>query len=60
MKKSKWIEGVRDRLCDILIECDSNAAINDTEMTSFQRQQLQRKVKEAIRYIDFKVEKPVK
>ena len=36
------------------MECDSNIAA-DTEMTTFERLQLQKKIKEAIGYIDTKL-----
>lgn len=55
MKKSKWIESVRDRLTELYIECDSSEAINDTEMSTFERLQLQKKLKEAIGYIDVRL-----
>ena len=54
MVRSKWIENVRDRLAEIHMECDSNIAA-DTEMTTFERLQLQKKIKEAIGYIDTKL-----
>ena len=55
MKKSKWIENVRDRLTELHIECDSNEAINDTEMSTFERLQLQKRLKEAVGYIDVRL-----
>lgn len=54
MKKTKWIESVRNRLCDIFIECNAYNNISEAEMSSFQRNQLQRKIKEVIGYIDTK------
>ena len=55
MKQSKWIKDVRDRLTELYIECDSNEAINDTEMSTFERLQLQKRLKEAIGYIDVRL-----
>jgi hypothetical protein len=55
MKQSKWIEEVREKLTELHIECDSSAAINDTEMSTFERLQLQKRLKEAIGYIDVRL-----
>ena len=55
MKQSKWIKDVRDRLTEVYIECDSSEAINDTEMSTFERLQLQKRLKEAIGYIDVRL-----
>ena len=57
MKQSKWIKDVRDRLTELHIECDSSRAISDTEMSTFERLQLQKKLKEAIGYIDTRLAK---
>ena len=54
MVRSKWIENVRDRLAEIHMECDSNIAA-DTEMTTFERLQIQKRLKETIGYIDIKL-----
>lgn len=55
MKQSKWIKDVRDRLTELYIECDSSEAINDAEMSTFERLQLQKRLKEAIGYIDVRL-----
>ena len=55
MKRSKWIEEVREKLTELHIECDSSKAISDTEMSTFERLQLQKKLKEAIGYIDVRL-----
>lgn len=54
MIRSKWIESVRERLADLYTECDSTIA-GDTEMTTFERLQIQKRLKETIGYIDIKL-----
>jgi hypothetical protein len=54
MTNSAWIKEVREQLCDIHMSCDSMAA-NSAEMTTFERLQLQKKLKEVIGYIDIRV-----
>lgn len=54
MIRSKWIESVRERLVDLYTECDSTIASN-TEMTTFERLQIQKRLKETIGYIDTKL-----
>ena len=55
MKRTKWIVGVRNRLTDFIIECDSCAAIEDTKMTEYERKQLQKLFAKAREWIDKKV-----
>jgi hypothetical protein len=54
MIRSKWIESVRERLADMYVEYDSTIA-KDTEMTTSQRFQIQKRLKELIGYIDVKL-----
>ena len=54
MIRSKWIESVRERLAGLYTECDSTIA-GDTEMTTFERLQIQKRLKEIIGYIDIKL-----
>ncbi len=54
MIRSKWIESVRERLSDLYTECDSSVACN-TEMTTFEKLQIQKRLKEVVGYIDMKL-----
>lgn len=54
MIRSKWIESVRERLTDLYVECDSTIA-SDTEMTTFEKLQIQKRLKEIVGYIDMKL-----
>ena len=54
MIRSKWIESVRERLADLYTECDSTL-VGDTEMTTFEKFQIQKRLKETIGYIDTKL-----
>ena len=51
MKHCKWIADTRNILANIHIDCDSRAAA-EAEMTTFERLQIQKKIKEVIGYID--------
>lgn len=55
MKRTKWIVGVRNRLSDFMMECDSCAAIEDTRMTEYERKQLQKLLVKTIEWIDKKI-----
>lgn len=53
MKRSKWIESVRERLVNIVVECNT-ALADEAEMTTFEKLQIQKRLKETIGYIDTK------
>lgn len=55
MKRTKWIVGVRNKLSDFMIECDSCAAIEDTKMTEYERKQLQKLLVKTTEWIDKKI-----
>lgn len=55
MKRTKWIVGVRNRLSDFMMECNSCAAIEDTRMTEYERKQLQKLLVKTIEWIDKKI-----
>ena len=54
MKRSKWIESVRERLVDIVVECNTTLA-DEAEMTTFEKLQIQKRLKETVGYIDTKL-----
>lgn len=55
MKRTKWIVGVRNKLSDFMMECDSCAAIEDTKMTEYERKQLQKLLVKTTEWIDKKI-----
>lgn len=55
MKRTKWIVGVRNKLTDFIMECESCAAIEDTRMTEYERKQLQKLLTRAREWIDKKI-----
>ncbi len=55
MKRTKWIVGVRNKLIDFIMECESCAAVEDTRMTEYERKQLQKLLTKAREWIDKKI-----
>ena len=60
MVREKWIIGVRNKLVNLYIECDSAAAIEGARMTEAERNKLKSLLKEAVLYIDKRLPKPKK
>ena len=56
MIRAKWIIGVRNKLANLAMECDSCAAIEDSRLSETEREQLQELIRKAINYIDQKLE----
>ena len=52
MIRHKWIVGARNKLAMLAMECDSAAAINGAKMNSVERQAMQEKLRELVRWID--------
>lgn len=57
MIRHKWIVGVRNKLADMCMECDSCAAIEGSKLTSTERRELQAKLRDAIHYIEERINK---
>lgn len=55
MIRHKWIVGVRNKLSNMRMECDSCAAIEGAYMTPTERIELQKMLKKAIDWIDKKI-----
>jgi len=55
MIRHKWIVGTRNKLAVLAGECDSAAAIEGAKMTSTERRELQKIIREAVSYIDKKI-----
>lgn len=56
MKQCKWITDTRETLVNIYVNCDSEAAAK-AEMTTFERLQIQKRLKELVGYIDLHLAK---
>ena len=52
MIRDKWIIGFRNQLATLHGECDSCAAIDGSRLTSTEREELQKILKNAIDYVD--------
>lgn len=52
MIRHKWIIGVKNKLGALAMECDSAAAIEGARLTSAERANLQKHIRETIKYID--------
>lgn len=55
MKRHKWIIGVRNKIANLAGECDSAAAIEGALMTRGEREELQRKLRDTVNWIDKKL-----
>lgn len=55
MIRHKWIVGMRNKLSSLAMECDSCAAIEDSKLTSKEREDLQKILRKAIQYIDKRI-----
>jgi len=60
MVREKWIVGVRNKLVNLYIECDSAAAIEGARMTETERKNLKSLLEKAVLYIDKQLPKPKK
>ena len=48
----KWIVGLRNKLSSLAMECDSCAAIEDSKLTTSEREKIQGDLRKIIDYID--------
>lgn len=55
MIREKFIIGMRNRLAELAVDCDSCAAIERGKMTRQEREELQALIRKAYRYIDKKL-----
>lgn len=55
MVRNKWIINLRNNVAEFAMECDSCAAIKGVEMSRFEREELQERLKSAVKYIDDKL-----
>lgn len=52
MKRTQWIVNFRNTLSSLGMECDSCAAIMETQMSSSEREQIKKSLQKVINYID--------
>ena len=57
MIRDKWIIGVRNKIVNLCMECDSCAAIECSQLTPKEREDLQSYMKKIVDYIDKKLKK---
>lgn len=57
MIRDKWIIGVRNKIVNLRMECDSLAAIEYSQLTPKEREDLQSYMKKIVDYIDKKLKK---
>jgi hypothetical protein len=55
MIRHKWIVDARNKLAMLAMECDSAAAINGAKMNSVEREALQERLRECVRWIDSRI-----
>lgn len=53
----KWIINTRNKIAEIIMEFDSYAAIEGSKLTPKEREDIQKKLKAALKYIDTKLDK---
>ena len=55
MSRHKWLIGLRNRLSNFAMECDSCAAIEDSQLSPSEREKIQSDLRKIIEYIDKKL-----
>ena len=55
MIREKWIVGMRNKLSELAMECDSSAAIERAKMTPSEREALQTQLRDAVKWIDKRI-----
>ena len=55
MKRSKFIVNFRNKLAMLAMECDSCAAIEGAKMNSVEREALQERLRECVKWIDSRI-----
>jgi len=52
MIRHKWVIGMRNQLANLAMECDSAAAIEGSQLSSFEREHIQSYIRNVIDFID--------
>lgn len=55
MIRHKWIVGLRNKISSLAMECDSCAAIEDSQLTDKEREDIQKSLRKVVDYIDKKL-----
>ena len=55
MVRHKWFLKVRNQLASLAMECDSAAAIEGAKMNSVEREALQERLRECVKWIDGRI-----
>lgn len=55
MIRHKWIVGLRNKLSNLVMECDSCAAIDGSKLSTSEREKIQGDLRKVIDYIDKKI-----
>lgn len=55
MKRTKFTVGMRNKLAELAMSCDSSAAINDGGLLYSERQDLQDRIRKLVEYIDRRI-----
>ena len=56
MIRNNWSVGLRNKLSEMMMECDSCAAIDGAKMTRSEREELQKMLNKTIAWIDKKIQ----
>lgn len=56
MIRNNWTVGLRNKLSEMRMECDSCAAIDGARMTRSEREELQKMLNKTIAWIDKKIQ----
>ena len=56
MIRNNWSVGLRNKLSEMMMECDSCAAIDGAKMTRSEREELQKILNKTIAWIDKKIQ----
>ena len=52
MIRHKWIIGIRNQLANLAMECDSAAAIEDSQLSPTERERIQSSIRKIVNFID--------
>lgn len=58
MIRHKWIINLRNKLSSLAMECDSCAAIDDAQLSEYERYKIQKNLRDLVNYIDSQLPKP--
>lgn len=56
MIRNNWSVGLRNKLSEMMMECDSCAAIDGAKMTRTEREELQKMLNKTIAWVDKRIQ----